>query len=59
MSPSGCLFIGDQITGIEAGQAAGVATVDYANKPGKVEALQNDGTDVIVTTMLTLARALG
>jgi phosphoglycolate phosphatase len=43
---------------VDAGRAAGVRTIGYANKPGKVEALSAAGADVILTSMLDLADAL-
>ena len=58
VDPSSCVFIGDQTTDIEAGRAAGVATIGHANKPGKVEALKNAGADAVLTNMLDLAGAI-
>lgn len=55
---SACVFVGDQTTDIEAGRAAGVPTIGYANKPGKVDALQSVGADVVLTGMLELAEAI-
>ncbi len=57
-SPSACVFIGDQTTDMEAGRAASVATIGYANKPGKDAALSSAGADVILTSMFDLASAL-
>lgn len=54
-----CVFVGDQATDMEAGRAADVPVVGYANKPGKVEALGRAGADVIITSMLELADVLG
>lgn len=54
--PSSCVFIGDQTTYLEAGRAAGVSTIGYANKPGKAEALK--GADAVLTTMFDLAEAV-
>jgi HAD superfamily hydrolase (TIGR01509 family) len=56
VKPSACVFIGDQTTDIEAGRAAGISTIGYANKPGKVEALSS--ADVVLTTMFDLAKAI-
>ncbi|WP_328332981.1 HAD hydrolase-like protein [Kribbella sp. NBC_00382] len=53
-----CVFVGDQATDMEAGRAAGVRVVGYANKPGKVEALGRAGADVIISSMLELADVL-
>jgi phosphoglycolate phosphatase len=58
ISPSSCVFVGDQITDIKAGRATGVPTIGYANKPGKVDALQNAGADMILENMLDLAKAI-
>ncbi|MEV6411579.1 HAD hydrolase-like protein [Kribbella sp. NPDC051718] len=55
---SSCVFVGDQTTDIGAGQAAGIPTIGYANKPGKVESLKGAGADAVLTTMLDLASAL-
>jgi phosphoglycolate phosphatase len=54
-----CVFVGDQTTDMDAGRAAGVPTIGYANKPGKAEALTTAGADVVLTSMLDLAKALG
>jgi phosphoglycolate phosphatase len=56
--PSACVFIGDQTTDMQAGRAAGVSTIGYANKPGKADALANAGADIVVTSMFDLAKAL-
>nr|WP_238355447.1 HAD-IA family hydrolase [Kribbella sandramycini] len=56
---SACVFVGDQTTDMEAGKAAGVPTIGYANKPGKADALANAGADVVLTTMSALAKAIG
>lgn len=58
VAPASCVFVGDQTTDVDAGRAAGVRTIGYANKPGKVEALSAAGADVILTSMLDLADAL-
>lgn len=58
IQPSACVFIGDQVTDIKAGQAAGIRTVGYANKPGKAEALKDIGADIVLTTMFELAEAI-
>lgn len=41
-------FVGDSVTDIEAGAAVGVATVGYANKPGKAERLHEAGATIVV-----------
>ncbi|GAA3573193.1 HAD-IA family hydrolase [Kribbella ginsengisoli] len=54
--PSSCVFIGDQTTDIEAGRAAGVSTIGYANKPGKTEAFKE--ASAVLTDMFDLAEAI-
>ncbi|MEU4564892.1 HAD family hydrolase [Actinoplanes sp. NPDC023936] len=52
------VFIGDSATDIEAGIAAGVATIGYANKPGKHQKLADAGADVVIDSMRVLAAEL-
>ncbi|WP_433013872.1 HAD family hydrolase [Kribbella sp. CA-294648] len=52
-----CIFIGDQTSDIEAGRAAGVHTIGYANKAGKADSLAVTGADVVVATMTEVATA--
>jgi phosphoglycolate phosphatase len=56
--PAEALFIGDSITDVEAGQAAGTPTIGYANKPGKHRRLTDAGADTVIDTMQSLAQAL-
>ncbi|WP_354641311.1 HAD family hydrolase [Kitasatospora camelliae] len=56
--PEECIFIGDAARDVEAGDAAGVATIGYANKPGKDLRLAAAGAVVIVTSMQAVADAL-
>jgi phosphoglycolate phosphatase len=51
-------FVGDTVTDMQAGQAALVWTVGFANKPGKWAALGQAGADSLTTDMLELAEAL-
>jgi HAD superfamily hydrolase (TIGR01509 family) len=51
-------FIGDSITDIEAGRAAGIPTIGYANKPGKRKRLTDAGADIVIDSMHDLANAL-
>jgi len=51
-------FIGDSVSDVVAGQAAGVRTIGYANKPGKRDRLTNAGADVVIETMQALAASL-
>ncbi|GIF09514.1 HAD family hydrolase [Actinoplanes siamensis] len=52
------IFIGDSVTDIEAGQAAHIPTVGYANKPGKHQRLTDAGADVVIDSMHAIAKAL-
>ncbi|GAA2841089.1 HAD-IA family hydrolase [Kitasatospora sp. CM 4170] len=56
--PEHCIFIGDAARDIEAGTAAGIPTIGYANKPGKAEKLGAAGAVVIVDSMELIADAL-
>ncbi|MBP0452402.1 HAD family hydrolase [Kitasatospora sp. RG8] len=56
--PEQCIFIGDAARDVEAGKAAGIPTVGYANKPGKEEKLAAAGAIVIVDSMQALANVL-
>ena len=54
--PQDCALVGDSITDIVAARAAGVASVGYANKPGKHETLRNAGADSVIEDMRALAQ---
>lgn len=54
-SAESAVIIGDSITDVEAGLAADVWTVGYANKPGKDEAMRDAGADVVLDSMAELA----
>ncbi|MER7766009.1 HAD-IA family hydrolase [Kitasatospora sp. NPDC096140] len=56
--PSECIFIGDAVRDVEAGDAAGVRTIGYANKPGKGAKLIAAGAVVVVDSMQLIADAL-
>nr|BFD92231.1 HAD family hydrolase [Kitasatospora sp. Xyl93] len=56
--PAECVFIGDAARDVEAGDAAGVPTIGYANKPGKDAKLAAAGAAVIVDSMQYIADAL-
>ncbi|MFD8785978.1 HAD family hydrolase [Kitasatospora sp. NPDC059599] len=56
--PEHCVFIGDATRDVEAGEAAGVPTIGYANKPGKGAKLTTAGAAVIVDSMELVAAAL-
>ena len=55
--PEQSVLIGDSVTDIEAARAVGSASIGYANKPGKHEALRAAGADVIVANMYEVARS--
>lgn len=52
--PFSCAFVGDSLTDIEAGEAAGVRSIAYANKPGKRERFISTNPDVILTSLSQL-----
>ena len=56
--PTGCALVGDSRTDITAARLAGVASVGYANKPGKHRTLADAGADVIIDDMQALAEAV-
>jgi len=56
--PADAVFIGDSVTDVGAGQAAGTPTIGYANKPGKHQRLTAAGADAVIDTMQSLVHAL-
>ncbi|MFJ4677127.1 HAD family hydrolase [Kitasatospora sp. NPDC088783] len=56
--PEECIFIGDAARDVEAGHAAGVATIGYANKPKKDAKLAAAGAIVVVDSMKLIAETL-
>ncbi|GII25496.1 HAD family hydrolase [Planosporangium mesophilum] len=54
--PADAVFVGDSETDIEAGRAAGVTTIGYANKPGKRERLAD--ADLVVDSLTPLVDAI-
>ncbi|MEU8607134.1 HAD-IA family hydrolase [Actinoplanes sp. NPDC048791] len=56
--PAEAVFVGDSVTDVEAGRAAGTPTVGYANKPGKRQRLTNAGADTVIDAMQLLVPAL-
>ncbi|MBB2945342.1 phosphoglycolate phosphatase [Actinoplanes lutulentus] len=52
------VFIGDSVTDVEAGRAAGIRTIGYANKPGKQQRLTDAGADIVIHSMRALAAEL-
>ncbi|MEV4093222.1 HAD family hydrolase [Streptosporangium saharense] len=56
--PAECVFIGDAVRDVEAGDAAGVSTIGYANKPGKDTSLSAAGAVAVVRSIKIIADAL-
>ncbi|MFD5725891.1 HAD family hydrolase [Streptomyces sp. NPDC058368] len=56
--PTSCIFVGDAARDVLAGEAAGIDTIGYANKPGKEEALRDAGAVTVVGSMKAIADAL-
>jgi phosphoglycolate phosphatase len=52
------VFVGDSVTDVEAGRAAGIPTIGYANKPGKRDRLTGAGADLVIETMGALSGVL-
>lgn len=52
------VFVGDSISDVQAGTAARVPVIGYANKPGKHERLRNAGAQAITDSMAALADAM-
>jgi HAD superfamily hydrolase (TIGR01509 family) len=48
------VFVGDSLTDIEAAKAAGVQSIGYANKPGKVQVFDSAEADAVITRMSSL-----
>lgn len=58
VDPASAVLVGDSVTDIQAAHAAGIRSIGYANKPGKLDHLTAAGADVIITDMRQLADAL-
>jgi phosphoglycolate phosphatase-like HAD superfamily hydrolase len=56
--PKGYVFVGDAVRDVEAGHAAGIPTIGYANKPGKDRALAEAGAVAVVSSLLPIAQGL-
>jgi HAD superfamily hydrolase (TIGR01549 family) len=56
--PGQCALVGDSVTDIEAGQQADVATIGYANKPGKHQRLTDAGATAVITSLADLVLPL-
>jgi HAD superfamily hydrolase (TIGR01662 family) len=57
--PEQCAFVGDSVTDIEAGRAAGVRVIGYAKTPRHGEALAAAAPDFLIDSMSVLADAFG
>ena len=57
-SPGRSVLVGDSLSDIEGGRAAGVRVVAYANRPPKVDTFREAGADVVITSMGPIAEAL-
>ena len=57
VQPADAVFVGDSVTDIEAGQAAGTPTIGYANKPGKHQRLTAAAAEAVTDSMQSLAQA--
>ncbi|GAA4328319.1 HAD family hydrolase [Actinomadura luteofluorescens] len=57
-APESCILIGDAVRDVQAGHAAKVATIGYANKPGKEAKLTAAGAVVVTDSMEAVADAL-
>jgi HAD superfamily hydrolase (TIGR01549 family) len=49
--PADCLLIGDSLSDIEGAHNAGVLSIGYANKPGKLECFTAAGADAVIRSM--------
>ncbi|MER5357559.1 HAD family hydrolase [Streptomyces sp. NPDC002785] len=57
-TPAECIFVGDAARDVQAGIAADVATIGYANKPGKAAVLAAAGAVAVTESMGVIADAL-
>lgn len=58
LPPARAVFVGDSTSDVDAGHAAGLAVVGYANKPGKDQRLRDAGADAIIKSMGDLVATL-
>jgi phosphoglycolate phosphatase-like HAD superfamily hydrolase len=49
--PTECVLIGDSLSDIEGARNAGVLSIGYANKPGKLERFTAAGADAVIANM--------
>lgn len=53
-SPAECVLIGDATTDIQAANRAGIASIGYANRPGRQTSLTAAGATAVVTSLADL-----
>ena len=56
--PDRSVIVGDSVSDIEGGKAAGVRIIGFANRPSKSNPLHSAGAEVVVTSMGPIAEAL-
>jgi phosphoglycolate phosphatase len=56
MHPEDAVFIGDSVSDVQAGRAAGIRTVGYSNKPAKPQLLEAALADMVIASMDELLR---
>jgi phosphoglycolate phosphatase len=56
--PAATALVGDSLTDIEAAHRAGIASIGYADKPGKQEAMTQLHAGAVITSMSDLALSL-
>jgi phosphoglycolate phosphatase len=56
--PAACTLVGDSLTDIEAAHRAGIASIGYANKPGKRETMTGINAGAVIGSMSDLALSL-
>jgi phosphoglycolate phosphatase len=52
------VLVGDSTSDIDAARHAGVRTIGYANKPGKVDHLTNSGAQLVIDDLDALVSVL-
>ena len=55
--PDATTLVGDSVSDVAAAHAAGIASIGYANKPGKHNALATAGAHVVIERITSLAAA--
>jgi phosphoglycolate phosphatase-like HAD superfamily hydrolase len=55
--PAASALLGDSITDITAAHRAGIASIGFANKPGKHDALAHAGADVVIDDIHAILHA--